>query len=114
MAQGPIATAVNALPVTATIATGTIAVTDTFQAALAANASRRPGGSLTNQDGTNAMYVFFGAVASASKAKSIILAAGATLYFNDVFGPNQAYRGVVAVTGTGTDTFATLEVAAAA
>lgn len=94
--------------VTATSATGTITATSTFQSCMAANADRAPGGTITN-NGTNVMQVFIGAVADASAAKSIDLAGGATLYLNQVFGATQVYQGVIAITGTKDDTFATVE-----
>lgn len=98
--------------VDATVATGTIAVTNTFQSCLAANTARLPGGSITN-NGTNVMQVFIGA-GTASAAKAIDLAGGATLYLSTLFGAGQAYLGAIQITGTAADTFATIELTAAA
>jgi hypothetical protein len=89
--------------VTPTVVTGTIATTNTFQACLAANADRLPGGTITN-NGAALMQVFFGATGSASADKAVDLAAGATLYLAQVFGPNQVYTGAIAITGTATQT----------
>lgn len=99
--------------VTPTVATGTIAVTNTFQACLAANANRRPGGSITN-NGAATMQVFFGATGDATADKAVDVAAGATLFLANVFGPNQVYTGAIAITGTATQTFGTVELTAAA
>lgn len=95
-------------PVTATVATGTIAATGTFQACLASNADRAPGGAITN-NGSNVMQVFIGATGDASAAKAIDLAGGATLMLGQVFGATQVYSGAIAITGTKDDTFATVE-----
>lgn len=102
----------GASAVTPTVATGTIAVTNTFQACLAANANRLPGGSITN-NGAGLMQVFFGALGDASADKAVDVAAGTTLYLINVFGPNQVYTGAIAITGTSTQTFATTELVAA-
>jgi len=99
--------------VTPTVATGTIASTGTFQACLAANANRLPGGSITN-NGAATMQVFFGATGDATADKAVDVAAGATLFLANVFGPNQVYTGAIAITGTATQTFGTVELTAAA
>ena len=94
--------------VTATVATGTIGATGTFQTALAANPDRAPCGAITN-NGNNVMQVFPGPVADATAAKAIDLAGGSTLMLGQVFGATQVYTGVIAITGTKDDTFATVE-----
>ena len=54
------------------------------------------------------MQVFFGS-GTATAAKAVDLAGGATLYLANVFGPNQVFTGVVQITGTATDTYAAVE-----
>lgn len=78
----------------------TVAVTNTFQALLAANANRLD--CTIQNTGTNAMYVFFGAAASATIATSAKLVAGQSAYCT-VF--NSTYQGAVSITGTATETF---------
>jgi hypothetical protein len=95
-------------PVSATVATGTIGATGTFQACLAAKAARVPGGAITN-NGNSVMQVFVGAIADATAAKAIDLAGGQTLFLSNVFGATQVYTGAIAITGTKDETFATLE-----
>lgn len=63
--------------VTTTVANSTISVTNTFQAALAASATRL-GATLQNQ-GTHVMYVYFGTIGDATTAKSLQLQAGQTI-----------------------------------
>jgi hypothetical protein len=65
---------------TTTMAAGTIAVTNTFQQALAASSTRK-GCTLQNND-TNAMRVFFGAIGSATLTNSFVLAAGQAMSCN--------------------------------
>lgn len=91
------------VPLTITTTTVTIDTTNTFKQALAANANRLPGGSIVNNAASNKMQVFFGAQADATANKAIDLAAGATLFFSDVFGAGQVYRGEICITGTAAD-----------
>ena len=65
---------------TTTVANSTIAVTNTFQAALAASTARK--GCLFQNQGTHVMYAFFGAIGGATTAKSIQIQAGQTLSCN--------------------------------
>jgi len=90
-------------------ATGTIASTGVFQACLAANADRLPGGIISN-NGTKAMALFVGAVADANADKSIPIGIGASLPLTTIFGPDQVYTGELAITGTATDKFSTVEI----
>lgn len=78
----------------------TIAVTNTFQEAFASSTERRD--CMIQNTGTNAMYVFPGAVASATIATSVKLTAGTVFYcaFNGL-----TYAGTVAITGTATETY---------
>lgn len=87
---------------------GTIATTGTFQAAMAINADRLPGGAIVN-NGTAGMTVSFSAFGDAKTGNTVPIAAGGTLSLATVLGPN-AYTGAVAITGTKSDTFVTVEV----
>jgi len=87
-----------------TNASGTIAVTDTFQSIWAAQngpSAPRTNCLIQNNDSNN-MWVYFGPIASATKATSVVLAPGQAL--------NCATSGIVAtsqvsITGTATGTF---------
>lgn len=85
---------------TTTMAGGTIAVTNTFQQALAASATRK-GCTLQNND-TNVMLVFFGTIGSASLTNSFKLAAGQAMSCNV---GNVVLTDAVNVTGTATGAF---------
>jgi len=81
----------------------TIAVTNTFQQIFAASASVSGRVACTIQNtGTNAMYVFFGATANATIAKSVKLTAGqaVTCDYN-----NTVLKLAVQITGTATETY---------
>lgn len=78
----------------------TIAVTNTFQSIEAANAARS--GGLIQNNGLNSMWVFFGPIANATKAKSVVLAAGQSL---NLTAPGVVVTDQVSITGTSTDTF---------
>lgn len=58
----------------------TIAVTNTFQSVLTSSSSRY--GCTLQNNGTNSMYVYFGAIANATTAKSVKLAAGQSVNCN--------------------------------
>lgn len=87
-------------PRTAGNVSSTIAVTNTFQSVFA-QASGRNDCAIQN-NGTNTMWVFFGAIASATKATSFQLPAGATLNcgHNGTISTDQ-----VSITGTSGDAF---------
>lgn len=88
------------LPRVVTNVSSTIAVTNTFQSLMSANANRL---NCTIQNtGTNAMYVFFGAAADATTATSAKLTAGQSAYC--AVGDTN-YQGAVVITGTATETF---------
>lgn len=78
----------------------TIAVTNTFQAALAASSTRK--GCMLQNNGSNTMYVFFGTISSATTSNSIKLAAGQTVSCNV---PGVVITDAVAVTGTMGDAY---------
>jgi hypothetical protein len=78
----------------------TIATTNTFQAVFPSNLNRQ--GCTIQNNGTNSMWVFFGATASATKGTSVVLAAGQAAYCGSGL---LTYQGVVAITGTMGDAF---------
>jgi len=78
----------------------TIAGTGTFQVIQAANLGRR--GCLIQNTSSNNQYLFFGPLASATQAKSILLAPGAGMPCNTA---GVITTDEIAITGTATDTF---------
>lgn len=83
-----------------TNASSTIAVTNTFQAVFSASTSRK--NCLIQNNGSNNMYVYFGTIANATIANSIIL--------QPSWGLNCAAGGVintdaVSITGTATEVY---------
>lgn len=78
----------------------TIGVTNTFQSVFAANVNRT--GCTIQNTGTNEMYVFFGAIAGATIAKSVKLVAGQSV--NCAAGV-IVLTDQVSITGTATETF---------
>lgn len=81
----------------------TIAITNTFQSIWAASTTNigRTGCTVQNT-GTNPMYVFWGAIADATTAKSVKLLAGQSVTCS-VNG--SVLRTQVSITGTATETF---------
>lgn len=79
---------------------GTIAVTNTFQSIQAKNPARS--GGVIQNNGANNMWLFLGPIASATKATSIVLAAGAAFSLNSA---NVTLVDELSITGTATDTF---------
>ncbi len=88
-------------PRSATIASSTIAVTNTFQQIYTSNNNRT--GCTIQNTGTNPMYVFFGATGSATIATSVKLVAGQAVYCTS--GDGIALTNAVQITGTATETF---------
>lgn len=84
---------------------GTISVTNTFQS-VQIQADGRGGCTIQNGGGTNAMWVFFGPIANATKAKSFILDAthGETISCGIPFLPGLI-TDQISITGTSGDTF---------
>ena len=85
-------------------ASGTVASTNTFQKALAAaGLGGRQGCLITNTGGTDTLYLYYGATASATLATSIPLPPGrqATCWLQT----GVVYSGNIAITGTTGDTF---------
>lgn len=83
----------------------TIAVTNTFQSVQAFN-SGRSGCLIQNQSTTNTMWVFFGPVANATKAKSYMLDSTHGLQISCSVGGTSVLLDQVSITGTSTDSFA--------
>lgn len=79
---------------------GTVAVTNTFQSVQSANAARC--GGLIQNNGLNPMYVFFGPLANAAKAKAVVLAAGVTM---PLTAPGVCVMDEICITGTAGDAF---------
>lgn len=96
-------------------AVGTIANTGTFQAAMAANPARKPGGAIINA-GSHQMNVAFAAHTAQGTitagtfpvGNSTTLIAAGTLLLGNIF-PGSAYTGEISIEGTATDTFITVE-----
>lgn len=80
---------------------GTIAVSNTFQSIQASTAGRN--GCLLQNNGTNPMWVFFGALGSATKGASFVLAAGASL--TCAVGGLGVVTDQISITGTAGDAF---------
>lgn len=96
MAQGVMKT--QPLGASSAVSSGTIAVTNTFQAAIASDVTRK--GCRIQNLGANTMYVYVGAITSATTASSFQLATKGTF--------DCAFGGVVAtdainITGTAAD-----------
>lgn len=87
---------------------GTVAATGVFQNAMAANPLRAPGGAIVNH-GTADMSVSFQAVGTAKTTNAIPLAAKTGVLPLSQITADNAYGGVVTITGTIGDTFTTIE-----
>lgn len=90
----------GSLASTNTQAGSTIAVTNTFQTAIAANATRT--GCLVQNQSSRTQYVYFGTVAAASLAASWQVPAGGSISCN---APGVVISTAVAITGTATDAY---------
>lgn len=100
-AQAPVLT--QPLTATTTNASGTLAAGATFQSIWAAVTSVRGRAGCTIQNnGSHSMYVYFGAIASATTSNSAILAAGQALNCS-VFG--VALQDQVSIAGTISEAF---------
>lgn len=99
-AQAPVIT--NPTPVLSTNLSSTIASTNVFQSVIVQNTALRRSGCTIVNYGSNTMWVFFGALASATKAASVQLAANQPLYCQ-IFG--IVLQDQVSITGTSGDAF---------
>lgn len=80
---------------------GTIATTNTFQLVQGFTGNRR-GCLVQNQSASNTMWVFFGACANATKAKSVVLQ---PLLGVNCQTPTTILTDSICITGTAADTF---------
>lgn len=80
----------------------TIAVTNTFQSIVVANTNFNRTGCSVQNNGSNAMYVFFGPIASATLAKSVKLAVGQSVNCNSA---PVTLNDQVSITGTATEAY---------
>lgn len=100
-AQSPVVT--QPYNVTSFNASGTIAVTNTFQSIWVANTNTRGRAGCTVQNnGTNSMWVYFGPIASATKGASVVLTVGQSTNCN-VGG--ITLQDQVSITGTSGEAF---------
>lgn len=83
---------------------GTIAVSNTFQSIQVFNRGRT-GCLIQNQSTSNTMWVYFGPVASATKAASFILDTAHGLSISCAVGGTSVVDDQVSITGTATDAF---------
>lgn len=98
-----ISASVAVAPLTSTNLSGTISVTDTFQS-IQVSSPGRNGCSIQNVSGNgDPMYVFFGAVASATKDTSFKVADGQTI--SCAVGTLGVLTDEVSITGTAADVF---------
>jgi hypothetical protein len=96
-----VSASVAVAPLTSTNLSSTIAVTNTFQSIQVSTAGRN-GCTVQNND-TNTMWVFFGAIGGATKAKSIVLAAGQAV--SCAVGGLGVLTDQISITGTSTGVF---------
>lgn len=100
-AQSPVVTI--PFPVNSDNGSSTITVTNTFQSIWIADTNTTGRTACTVQNnGTNTMWVFFGAIANATKGKSVVLAAGQSTFCNS---GNVVLKDQVSITGTLGDAF---------
>lgn len=98
LAWAPVSHAQQA-KLTSTNVSGTIAVTNTFQSIF--EAGPRTGCTVQN-NGAASMWVFFGPIASATKAKSVVLTTGQSVGCNS---PGITLSDQISITGTATQEF---------
>lgn len=84
---------------TSTNVSGTIAVTNTFQEVFGAGPKA---GCTIQNNGAATMWVFFGPIASATKAKSVVLLTGQSVSCNS---PGITLSDQISITGTATQEF---------
>jgi hypothetical protein len=93
------------LGVPTSVSNGTIAVTNTFQTALAGNGSRK-GCTIQNQ-GTHVMYLYPGVTTAASTAAAMQLLSGQTFYCQAT--GSSVITDQISITGTAGDAFIAYE-----
>jgi hypothetical protein len=95
---------VTVAPLTSTNAAGSIAVTSTFQSIQVSTAGRN-GCLIQNQSTTNPMWVYFGAIGGATKAKSFLLDSTHGLAISCSVGGLGVLTDQVSITGTAADLY---------
>lgn len=101
LAQSPVIT--QPYRVNSSNNSGTISVTNTFQSIWAKNTSTRGrAGCVIQNNGSNTMWVYFGDIANATKATSVVLAAGQNV---SCISGGIVLEDQVSITGTSGDTF---------
>lgn len=98
LAQTPVVTQPLNLP--SQNYSSTVAVTNTFQSLWVSNNSRN--GCAIQNNGTNSMYIYFGAIANATTAKSVKLAVGQSVNCNTGV---VVLKDQVSITGTSGEAF---------
>jgi len=101
---GTFSATVAVSPLTSTNLSGTIAVTNTFQSIQVSTAGRQ-GCLIQNQSTTDQMWVYFGAIGGATKAKSFILDTAHGLAISCAVGGLGVLTDQVSITGTAPDGF---------
>lgn len=91
-------------PLTSSNLSSTVAVTNTFQSIQVLTAGRN-GCTIENQSTTNAMWVFFGAIGSATKGSSFILDTSHGLAISCAVGGLGVLTDQVSITGTAADAY---------
>lgn len=91
-------------PLTSTNAAGSISVTNTFQSIQASTAGRN-GCLIQNQSIANQMWVYFGAIGTATKAKSFILDTSHGLAISCAVGGLGVVTDQISITGTSGDLY---------
>ena len=104
-AQSPVVTQPKQV-VTTSNASSTIEVTNTFQSIWSADVqpTLRTGCTVQNNSASNSMWVFFGPVANATKAKSVVLSSGG-MSVNCATKTGTVLTDQVSITGTSGDAF---------
>ena len=99
-----VSASVAVAPLTSTNLSGTISVTNTFQSIQVSTAGRN-GCLIQNQSTTDPMWVYFGAIGGATKAKSFELDSTHGLAISCSVGGLGVLTDQVSITGTSTDGF---------
>lgn len=104
-ATSSITASLSVAPLTSGNLSGTIAVTNTFQSIQVSTAGRN-GCTIVNPSTSDLMWVYFGAIGTATKAKSFIIGGGSPLPgISCAVGGLGVLTDQVSITGTGTDPF---------
>jgi hypothetical protein len=99
-----VSASVAVAPLTSSNLSSTVAVTNTFQSIQVSTAGRN-GCLIQNQSTSNTMWVYFGAIGGATKAKSFQLDTSHGLAISCSVGGLGVLTDQVSITGTATDAF---------